>query len=103
MILEKEMLIKGVMLWNLVAFIVMAYDKYAAVKKLRRVQEKHIFALALFLAAAGVYWGILIFRHKTLHLSFRLGIRFIGYNIVPLLYYLLLLNLQVFQYGFLNN
>lgn len=89
MILEKEMLIKGVMLWNLVAFIVMAYDKYAAVKKLRRVQEKHIFALALFMAAAGVYWGMLIFRHKTLHLSFRLGIPvLLGINIV-LFYYII--------------
>ncbi|NLC11201.1 MAG: DUF1294 domain-containing protein [Firmicutes bacterium] len=89
MILEKEMLIKGVMLWNLVAFIVMAYDKYAAVKKLRRVQEKHIFALALFLAAAGVYWGMLIFRHKTLHLSFRLGIPVLLVINIVLFYYII--------------
>ena len=74
---------------DLVAFIVMAYDKYAAVKKLRRVQEKHIFALALFLAAAGVYWGMLIFRHKTLHLSFRLGIPVLLVINIVLFYYII--------------
>lgn len=65
---------------NLYGFIMMLIDKRTAEriektgKKLMRTPEKTLFLIALFGGSIGVYAGMYTFRHKTLHMSFVIGI-----------------------------
>lgn len=64
---------------NLAAFLVFGLDKWKAKRKerrpaTRRVPEKTLFLLALLGGGAGALLGMRVWRHKTLHRSFRLGI-----------------------------
>ncbi len=76
---------------NLIGFLIMGYDKFAAIRGMRRVPEKTLFAIALFGGAVGVYLGMNSFRHKTKTPYFMYGVpALIVLNIV--LYYLLFTN-----------
>lgn len=76
---------------NLIGFIIMGFDKFAAIRNMRRVPEKTLFAIALFGGAIGVYLGMNTFRHKTKTPYFMYGIpALIVLNIV--IYYLLFTN-----------
>lgn len=64
---------------NLAAFLAFGLDKWKAKRKesrpsTRRVPEKTLFLLAALGGSAGALAGMRIWRHKTLHRSFRLGI-----------------------------
>jgi uncharacterized membrane protein YsdA (DUF1294 family) len=59
---------------NLAALLLVRLDKRRAIRKGRRIRERTFFLLALFLGAAGVLSGMYIYRHKTRHWSFILGI-----------------------------
>ncbi|WOV83186.1 DUF1294 domain-containing protein [Sporosarcina jeotgali] len=55
------------------AFAAMGYDKRQAKRKKSRVSEKSLWLLAIFGGGIGAYFGMQVFRHKTLHTSFRVG------------------------------
>ncbi|MGG0644666.1 DUF1294 domain-containing protein [Sporosarcina gallistercoris] len=55
------------------AFIAMGYDKRQAKRKKSRVSEKTLWLLAIAGGGIGAYFGMQVFRHKTLHTSFRVG------------------------------
>lgn len=57
------------LLWNLVALLITAYDKRAAKKHRRRVPEKVFLQFAATLGGAGVLAAFYICRHKTRHLA----------------------------------
>ncbi|WP_442602885.1 DUF1294 domain-containing protein [Paenibacillus sp. KN14-4R] len=59
---------------NIVSYGTMANDKRRAVKHQRRVPEKKLFLLAACGGAIGAQIAMIRKRHKTKHLSFRLGI-----------------------------
>ena len=59
---------------NISGFIVVAIDKYKARKRLWRVPEKVFFFLSLLGGCLGVYLSLLLFRHKTKHPTFMIGI-----------------------------
>ena len=59
---------------NLTAFLVFGWDKLMAKWQKRRVPEKTLFLLAGLLGSVGAWLGMQIFRHKTKHTSFVLGI-----------------------------
>ena len=64
---------------NVIAFLVFGADKLLAKMKatnesVRRVPERTLFLLALLGGALGALLGMKVFRHKTLHTSFRVGI-----------------------------
>jgi len=59
---------------SLLGFIVMGADKRKAEKQLWRIPEKTLFLVALIGGSIGVLLGMWVFRHKTKHLSFSLGI-----------------------------
>ena len=59
---------------NLIGFAVMGIDKRRAKKKMWRVKERSIFAVALLGGALGAWAGMNTFRHKTAHKSFRYGL-----------------------------
>ena len=58
---------------NVVAFAAMGIDKYKAKHKKWRIQEKTLFILAIIGGSIGSLYGMHLFRHKTKHKSFMLG------------------------------
>jgi uncharacterized membrane protein YsdA (DUF1294 family) len=73
---------------NVLAFLIMGYDKSAARKKRQRVPEKLLFLIAIIGGSAGVWLGMKSFRHKTQHTSFMYGIPLIiGVQVALLLYF----------------
>lgn len=59
---------------NVFGSFVTAYDKYAAIKKFRRVSEKTLFILSTIGASPLIYVTMRLIRHKTLHKRFMIGI-----------------------------
>lgn len=72
---------------NVVAYLVMSDDKKRAKQRRERIPEKTLFLLAAIGGALGVLLAMNTKRHKTKHLSFKVG--------VPLL---LLLNAVLYGY-----
>jgi len=59
---------------NILAIIVCFADKRAAVSHRRRVPEARLFTLAFIGGSLGLFLGMQLFRHKTRHISFIIGI-----------------------------
>ncbi|HIS04003.1 MAG TPA: DUF1294 domain-containing protein [Candidatus Pullichristensenella avicola] len=69
------MLLLGAMaVMSLIAFCAMGLDKFKARRGAWRIPEKSLFALAFLLGAPGAYAGMMVFRHKTLHRRFAVGL-----------------------------
>ncbi|MDI3522355.1 MAG: hypothetical protein PWP43_537 [Bacillota bacterium] len=60
--------------YNLVGGALMGWDKRQARRGAWRIPERTLFTLAFTGAALGILAGMYLFRHKTRHLSFVLGI-----------------------------
>lgn len=60
------------LLINVIGFVFMLYDKQSARKSKRRIPEKTLFTFAFLGGSAGVFLGMLFFRHKTKHITFTL-------------------------------
>jgi uncharacterized membrane protein YsdA (DUF1294 family) len=58
---------------NLLTLYLMAYDKSQARKHGRRIPERTLFLLAGLGGAIGSILGMRIWRHKTKHISFVIG------------------------------
>lgn len=58
---------------NLIDFFLMGWDKSCARRGRRRVPEKMLFLPAVLGGAAGGWAGMYLFRHKTRHWYFVLG------------------------------
>ena len=59
---------------NAVGFAVMLADKYKAKKNLWRIPEATLLGIAIVGGSIGVYAGMRLFRHKTLHPKFSIGV-----------------------------
>lgn len=59
---------------NLLAFLLMFNDKARARNRKRRIPEKTLFTAAWLGGSLGALLGMNIFRHKTKHKSFTIGI-----------------------------
>ncbi|GAB6173001.1 MAG: DUF1294 domain-containing protein [Ruminiclostridium sp.] len=60
--------------WNVITFAIMGLDKFKAVTNRWRISEHHLLTVAFFMGALGVLLGMKIFRHKTKHLKFMVGV-----------------------------
>ena len=58
---------------NLLGFLLMGIDKYKARKRGFRIPEKTLFMTALIGGSIGSILGMYVFRHKTRHRSFTIG------------------------------
>ena len=58
---------------NLTAFAIMGIDKRKAIKRLWRIPEFTLFIFAIIGGSAGSIIGMKVFRHKTKHWYFVLG------------------------------
>ncbi len=69
------MLLLGAMVaMSLVAFCAMGLDKFKARRGAWRIPERVLFVLAFLLGAPGAYAGMMVFRHKTQHRRFAVGL-----------------------------
>ncbi len=59
---------------NLVGFVIMGVDKSRSRKGQWRIRERDIFLMALLGSAIGIACGMFVFRHKTKHMRFVLGV-----------------------------
>lgn len=59
---------------NIIGFTSMYIDKQKAIKGKWRIKEATLFSIAIIGGSIGVLFGMYQFRHKTKHLSFKLGI-----------------------------
>ena len=64
----------GLVLVNLLAFILVGMDKKSSVDRAERIPEVYYFFIAIFFASLGVLLGMLFFHHKTKKIYFPLGI-----------------------------
>lgn len=62
---------------NLVGIFVMYSDKKKSKRGKWRTPENNIFAIAIAYGALGIFMGMRLFRHKTKHNKFVIGIPFI--------------------------
>ena len=60
--------------WNLIVFCVYGLDKYNAKKDKWRIPEKTLLLLAFFFGGLGAFLGMRVFRHKTKHRLFTIGV-----------------------------
>ncbi|WP_199873005.1 DUF1294 domain-containing protein [Inediibacterium massiliense] len=74
---------------NIYSFLLTFIDKYKSKKDGWRIRERTFFIVSFFGGAVGVMIGMSIFRHKTQHKSFYIGIPFIYLlHIVGILFWL---------------
>lgn len=59
---------------NAVAFLLMLIDKEKAKKRKYRIPEATLIGVALLGGSIGAWFGMQVFRHKTRHIKFTLGI-----------------------------
>ena len=59
---------------NLISFALFGWDKHLAKREKWRVPERTLFLWALLGGAPGAIFGMRLFRHKTKHKSFTIGI-----------------------------
>jgi len=59
---------------NALTFLVYGIDKYKAKHNQWRVSEKTLLGLAAAGGSVGAWAAMMVFRHKTQHLKFKLGV-----------------------------
>lgn len=59
---------------NALGFVLMLIDKEKAKRNLWRIPEATLLTVAAIGGSLGMLMGMRIFRHKTLHLKFSLGV-----------------------------
>lgn len=72
---------------NALSFLLMLADKRKAQKNLWRIPERTLFTAALFGGSLGSIAGMYLFRHKTKHWYFVLGMPAILLTHLALLFY----------------
>lgn len=58
---------------NLTGLLVMGVDKAKAIRRAWRIPEKVLFGVALLGGSLGAWLGMYLFRHKTRHWYFVIG------------------------------
>ncbi|MBO5699543.1 MAG: DUF1294 domain-containing protein [Bacteroidaceae bacterium] len=64
----------ALVLFNLITFIIYGIDKFKAKKGMWRISESTLLFLALLGGSVGAWVGIKMWRHKTQHWKFRIGV-----------------------------
>ena len=63
-----------VLIINAIGFVIMLIDKQKAKKKKWRIPEHHLLSIAGAGGSLGVLIGMFVWRHKTKHLRFLIGV-----------------------------
>ncbi|MGI6605865.1 MAG: DUF1294 domain-containing protein [Peptococcia bacterium] len=77
----------GIVAINLITFFLCGLDKYKAQRGLWRIPEKSFLLMAAAFGAGGILVGMKVFRHKTRHPLFTIGMPcMLAFNLVCLYY-----------------
>lgn len=68
------LIILYVLVINVVAFVLMGVDKYKAQHYRYRIRERMLLLAAVLGGSVGAILGMLLFRHKTCHSKFYIGL-----------------------------
>ncbi|MFC7061572.1 DUF1294 domain-containing protein [Halobacillus seohaensis] len=60
-------------LMNFILFLLMGYDKQQARRSSSRISEKNLWTFAIIGGSIGGMVGMKVYRHKTKHISFKMG------------------------------
>lgn len=69
----KTILLIWILAWTLIAFALMGIDKWKARHEGWRIPEKTLFLSAVLGGSVGSLAGMYLFRHKTKHPTFTVG------------------------------
>lgn len=69
-----KLLLYYLLIINALSFLLMLVDKWKAKKNRWRIPEATLITVAALGGSVGSLLGMYLFRHKTLHLKFTLGI-----------------------------
>lgn len=69
-----DLLIIYLVIINAVGWLLMLIDKQKAIRSKWRIPERVLLGLGLLGGSLGCFIGMRMFRHKTMHLKFSLGI-----------------------------
>ena len=83
-----ELLPYIILFLNILGFVMVMLDKYEAKNRLWRIPERTFFLLSILGGGIGIFFGLLIFNHKTKHWYFMTLIPFIIIIQVLFVYYL---------------
>lgn len=83
------MILGAYIIMNLIGLIVMKVDKDRAKKHQYRISENTLWLVAIFGGAVGTTVGMQLYRHKTKHLSFKVGFPILAAAEIILLGYFL--------------
>ncbi|MFH5836079.1 DUF1294 domain-containing protein [Proteiniclasticum sp. C24MP] len=72
--MKMNFLLEYLMIMNIFSLITMYIDKNNSKRQKRRVSEAALLALGFLGGSIGLLIGMYLFRHKTRHLKFTLGI-----------------------------
>jgi uncharacterized membrane protein YsdA (DUF1294 family) len=61
-------------IWNITVLCLYGIDKHKAKRGSRRVSEKALLLSAVFMGGFGALIGMYMFRHKTKHVKFKIGV-----------------------------
>ena len=89
MSLFYKIIIAYLIIINIAGIMSMYIDKKRAIKKKWRIPEKTLFLFAILGGSVGSIAGMHLFRHKTNHWYFVIGMPFILNIQIVLLFYLL--------------
>jgi len=71
MIIPTYVLLICLVVWNVLTFAIYGIDKRKAKMNAYRTSEKALISAAFLMAGVGALFGMVIFRHKTKHIKFR--------------------------------
>ena len=60
--------------WNLIVFAIYGIDKYKAKRNRQRISESSLLLSAALMGGVGAFIGMSVFRHKTKHWKFKIGV-----------------------------
>lgn len=70
---ERKKMVYYIVIMNLLGFFLMGEDKRRARRHLWRISEKSLFLCSLLGGSVGTWAGMYVFRHKTRHWYFVVG------------------------------
>ena len=73
-LIEHTSIMYCVVMVNVATLAVYGWDKFRAVRRRRRVPEWILLCLAGAGGSLGALFAMRLFRHKTLHLKFKVGV-----------------------------
>ncbi|KMT23351.1 DUF1294 domain-containing protein [Clostridium cylindrosporum] len=70
----KELFIYYIAVINMISFLAMFIDKRKSIKHKWRISEAKLILLSIIGGSIGSILGMYMFRHKTKHIKFTLGV-----------------------------